>query len=87
MTRALRIRPELGGYFEDPGGLVVCDIDPVTGPGEKITVTAKSADGSEKRFPVTARIDTDVDLEYYRNGGILHTVLRQMRNSQFGNTN
>ena len=26
MNRALRIRPELGGYFEDPGGLVVCDI-------------------------------------------------------------
>src|SRR5262245_4829446 len=31
MIRALRIRPELGGYFEDPGGLVVCDIDPATG--------------------------------------------------------
>jgi penicillin-binding protein 1B len=31
MSRALRIRPELGGYFEDPGGLVVCDIDPATG--------------------------------------------------------
>jgi penicillin-binding protein 1B len=31
MTRALRIRPELGGYFEDPGGLVVCEIDPATG--------------------------------------------------------
>jgi penicillin-binding protein 1B len=31
MTRALRIRPELGGYFEDPGGLVVCEIDPSTG--------------------------------------------------------
>src|SRR5262245_34837395 len=28
MIRALRIRPELGGYFEDPGGLVVCDIPP-----------------------------------------------------------
>ncbi|MGH9755867.1 MAG: hypothetical protein ACREA2_24055, partial [Blastocatellia bacterium] len=31
MTRALRIRPELGGYFEDPGGLVVCEIDPLAG--------------------------------------------------------
>ncbi len=28
MIRAMRIRPELGGYFEDPGGLVVCDIPP-----------------------------------------------------------
>jgi penicillin-binding protein 1B len=40
MIRALRIRPELGGNFEDPGGLVVCDIDPMAGqitgavPGE-----------------------------------------------------
>jgi aconitate hydratase len=24
------------------------------------------------------RLDSDVDLEYYRNGGILHTVLRKM---------
>jgi penicillin-binding protein 1B len=31
MIRALKIHPELGGSFEDPGGLVVCDIDPTTG--------------------------------------------------------
>src|SRR5262249_4443504 len=31
MIRALRVRPELGGSFEDPGGLVVLDIDPKTG--------------------------------------------------------
>jgi hypothetical protein len=39
MVRALRIRPELGGSFEDPGGLVVCDIDPATGaaPTEEST--------------------------------------------------
>jgi hypothetical protein len=36
MIRALRVRPELGGSFEDPGGLTVCDIDPRTGvpPGD-----------------------------------------------------
>ncbi|HKQ91939.1 MAG TPA: PBP1A family penicillin-binding protein [Blastocatellia bacterium] len=33
MIRALRIRPELGGYFEDPGGLVVCDIVPAVDAG------------------------------------------------------
>jgi penicillin-binding protein 1B len=39
MIRALRIRPELGGSFEDPGGLVVCEIDPATGgaPTENTT--------------------------------------------------
>ena len=31
MTRALRVRPELGGSFEDPGDLVVYEIDPATG--------------------------------------------------------
>ncbi len=43
MTRALRIRPELGGYFEDPGGLVVCEIDPLTGgaPADGTTATRR----------------------------------------------
>src|SRR5215813_2869898 len=31
MMRAVRLRPELGGNFEDPGDLVVCEIDPATG--------------------------------------------------------
>ncbi|HEX5084488.1 MAG TPA: penicillin-binding transpeptidase domain-containing protein, partial [Blastocatellia bacterium] len=39
MIRALRIRPELGGSFEDPGGLVVCDIDPATGAAPMETTT------------------------------------------------
>jgi penicillin-binding protein 1B len=39
MIRALRIRPELGGLFEDPGGLVVCDIDPMTGAPPSETST------------------------------------------------
>jgi penicillin-binding protein 1B len=40
MIRALRVRPELGGSFEDPGGLVVCDIDPTTGAPPSETSTA-----------------------------------------------
>ena len=35
-------------------------------------------DGGEKRFTTVCRIDTPVELEYYRNGGILQTVLRRM---------
>jgi hypothetical protein len=31
MTRALQMRPDLGGTFEDPGGLVTVSIDPATG--------------------------------------------------------
>lgn len=46
-------------------------------PGQELTVVAKS-DGGEKRFKVVCRIDTPVEVNYYRNGGILHTVLRRM---------
>jgi aconitate hydratase len=45
-------------------------------PGQEIKVT--SADGSAIEFMTTCRIDTPVEIEYYRNGGILHTVLRNM---------
>jgi aconitate hydratase len=45
-------------------------------PGDKLTVTATSEDGSVKKFTVTVRLDTPVEVEYYKNGGILQTVLR-----------
>ena len=47
-------------------------------PGALFSVEAKSADGSKKQFACKARIDTPVELDYYRNGGILQTVLRKM---------
>jgi len=46
-------------------------------PKDTITVTATAADGSTKTFEVIARLDTEVEVDYYRNGGILQTVLRQ----------
>ncbi|MCO4746073.1 MAG: aconitate hydratase AcnA [Proteobacteria bacterium] len=45
---------------------------------DTITVTATAADGTVKTFETTARIDTPVEVDYYRNGGILHTVLRKL---------
>jgi len=45
---------------------------------QEITVRAVSDDGSEKRFTVVARLDTPVDVLYYKNGGILQTVLRNL---------
>ncbi len=47
-------------------------------PGGTLEVLAHRPDGSEVRFAAVVRLDSDVDLEYYRNGGILHTVLRKM---------
>jgi aconitate hydratase len=49
-------------------------------PGAKLTVIAAGANG-EKRFTVTARLDTPVEVEYYKNGGILQTVLRNFLKS------
>ena len=47
-------------------------------PQESIKVQATAADGSVSEFDALVRIDTPVELEYYRNGGILQTVLRKM---------
>lgn len=54
------------------------DLDDNVEAKQELTVVAKAADGSEKTFKVDARIDTPVEVNYYRNGGILHTVLRQL---------
>jgi aconitate hydratase len=47
-------------------------------PGGTVEVVARDEAGSAKRFLATVRLDSDVDIEYYRNGGILQTVLRKM---------
>ena len=47
-------------------------------PGAELTVQVRSDSGEKKSFKVIARLDTPVDVEYYQNGGILHTVLRKM---------
>ncbi len=46
--------------------------------GKELTVTATAADASVKTFSVIARIDVPVELEYYRHGGVLQYVLRQL---------
>ena len=47
-------------------------------PRQKIQVTATSSDGSQKSFEMTARLDTPVEIDYVRNGGILQTVIRKL---------
>jgi len=53
-------------------------VDDSIQPRQQIEVVAKAEQGNAKRFRCIARLDTDVEVEYYRNGGILHTVLRKM---------
>jgi aconitate hydratase len=43
----------------------------------ELEVTAAKEDGTETKFTVITRLDTAIDIEYFRNGGILHTVLRE----------
>jgi aconitate hydratase len=50
-------------------------------PNQKLTVRAKSDDGKVKTFTVTSRIDTPNEVDYYRHGGILAYVLRQLLKS------
>jgi aconitate hydratase len=47
-------------------------------PRERVTVRAKSTDGKEKTFTAVVRVDTPEEVLYYRHGGILQYVLRQM---------
>jgi len=47
-------------------------------PGAVLTVKAENEESSIVEFKVQVRIETPIEIEYYRNGGILHTVLRQM---------
>jgi len=47
-------------------------------PRQDVTVRATKADGSVVEFKATVRIDTPVEVDYYRNGGILQTVMRKI---------
>ena len=58
-------------YFDIPSS---GDLEPLS----QIEITARKLDGTTVTFPATVRLDTPVDVEYYRNGGILQTVLRKL---------
>jgi len=58
-------------YFDLP-------IDDAVEPLQWLEITATAQDGRQTTFLAQVRLDTPVDVEYYRNGGILHTVIRKM---------
>jgi aconitate hydratase len=74
---------ESAGMF----GLTGYEVFDVTGlsdairPRAEVTVTAVAPDGSKRSFPAIARLDSAVEVNYYRNGGILPTVLRSLLKS------
>ncbi len=67
----------------DSLGLDGTEVFAITGlsdiaPRKELEVTARKSDGKVVRFSVIARLDTEVDVIYFRHGGILPYVLRQM---------
>jgi len=48
------------------------------GAARELTVTAKKVDGTTAAFKAVCRIDTPQEVLYYKHGGILHYVLRQL---------
>ncbi len=47
-------------------------------PQSEVTIRATKEDGDVVEFQVDVRLDTAIEVDYYRNGGILHTVLRNL---------
>jgi aconitate hydratase len=47
-------------------------------PRQKVTLVVKRADGRSEQVPLTLRIDTPIEVEYYRHGGILPYVMRRI---------
>jgi len=47
-------------------------------PRQRLVAEVVGDDGKLQRVPLLSRIDTLEELEYFRNGGILHYVLRQL---------
>ncbi len=55
----------------------IVDLNDQIQPKQKVTIRATGTDGDVKTFEAIARVDTPIEIEYYRNGGILQTVLRK----------
>ena len=60
--------------------ITIVDIEKGIKPRAEIVCEIKYKDGTIKKIQVMSRIDTENEIEYYKNGGILQYVLRNMLN-------
>ena len=77
----LQFAPGEGARTLGLTGFEVYDVTGIAGglePGGEVAVRATRRDGSTVEFRAKARLDSEVEVEYHRNGGILHTVLRRL---------
>jgi aconitate hydratase len=56
----------------------ICGTEHGMTPGQDVTLVVKSKDGSIKEIPVKLRVDTSIEVEYFKHGGILPYVLRSL---------
>jgi aconitate hydratase len=56
---------------------ITIEVDEQVAPGKTVPALAIGKDGKETPFEVIVRFDSEVEIDYYRNGGILQTVLRR----------
>ena len=59
-------------------GRDIVGLDANLKPQQDLTLRITRKDGSSQEVPVTCRIDTPIEIDYYRHGGILPYVLRQL---------
>jgi aconitate hydratase len=52
------------------------------GRTKSVTVTARRDDGTATEFTATVRLDTPNEITYFQNGGILQTVLRNLKDAK-----
>src|SRR5215831_14354563 len=73
-----------GGTSAQPLGLDGSERFSITGlsdsikPGQQVTLEIEKTNGEKRALPVKLRIDTPIEIDYYRHGGILPFVLRQL---------
>jgi aconitate hydratase len=77
----LQFKPGLNTSNLGLDGTEIFDIEGMKddlAPQSEVTVRATKPDGGVVNFQAIVRLDTAIEVDYYRNGGILHTVLRNL---------
>ncbi len=77
----LQFLPGESRISHNMSGKETFDVDGIAegiAPGKRIEVTVHREDGKTDRFETIARIDSAIEVEYYRHGGVLQMVLRRL---------
>jgi aconitate hydratase len=81
----LQFRPDESRFTLGLDGTETYDIaglDAALRPSARLTVRARRADGSVQEFTAIARVDSVIEIDYLRHGGILQMVLRNLLHSK-----